>query len=183
MRVFDNLIIDNNTDNFAPEGNIVGEVPRGTGIIIMANSNVEVFNNDISNNGTVNIAIVSYSDPNQESDENYYPYPKSIQVHGNRFGESGFDPDTDKELAGILYQLSDGAMPDIFWDGVLPISQMILGQPEDEKIRLNNNGDASFLAIRPLRYMLSLPNPIDRDQKQYNHKIEALLPVVINISE
>ena len=183
VRVFDNLIIDNNTDNFAPEGNIVGEVPRGTGIIIMANSNVEVFNNDISNNGTVNIAIVSYSDPNQENDENYYPYPKSIQVHGNRFGESGFDPDTDKELAGILYQLSDGAMPDIFWDGVLPISQMILGQPEDEKIRLNNNGDASFLAIRPLRYMLSLPNPIDRDQKQYNHKIEALLPVVINISE
>ena len=67
VRVFDNLIIDNNTDNFAPEGNIVGEVPRGTGIIIMANSDVEVFNNDISDNGTLNIAIVSYSDPNQES--------------------------------------------------------------------------------------------------------------------
>ena len=183
VRVFDNLIIDNNTDNFAPEGNIVGEVPRGSGIIIMANSNVEIFNNDISNNGTLNMAIVSYSDPNQESDENYYPYPKSIQIHGNRFGQSGFDPDTEKELAGILYQLSEGAMPDIFWDGVLPISQMILGQPEDEKIRLNNNGDASFLAIRPLRYMLSLPNPIDRDQKQYNRKIEALMPVAINISE
>ena len=45
IRVFDNKSIDNDTDNFAPEGNIVGEVPRGTGIIIMANSDVEVFNN------------------------------------------------------------------------------------------------------------------------------------------
>ena len=183
VRVFENLIIDNNTDNFAPEGNIVGEVPRGTGIIIMANSDVEVFNNDISDNGTLNIAIVSYSDPNQESDENYYPYPKSIQIHGNRFGASGFNPDTDKELAGILYELSEGDMPDIFWDGVLPISQMILGQPEDEKIRLNNNGEASFLAIRPLRYLLSFPNPIDRDQSQYSRKIESLQPVLINNSE
>ena len=74
-------------------------------------------------------------------------------------------------------------MPDIFWDGVLPISQMILGQPEEEKIRLDNNGEATFLAIRPLRYMLSLPNPINRDQKQYNREIEALNPVVINISQ
>ena len=44
IRVFDNKSIDNDTDNFAPEGNIVGEVPRGTGIIIMANSDVEIFN-------------------------------------------------------------------------------------------------------------------------------------------
>ena len=49
IRVFDNESIDNDTDNFAPEGNIVGEVPRGTGIIIMANSNVEVFNNSTLN--------------------------------------------------------------------------------------------------------------------------------------
>ncbi len=74
-------------------------------------------------------------------------------------------------------------MPDIFWDGVLPISQMIFGQPEDEKITLSNNGDASFLAIRPLRYLFSFPNPIDRDQSQYSRKIESLKPVLINSSE
>ena len=51
IRVFDNKSIDNDTDNFAPEGNIVGEVPRGTGIIIMANSDVEIFNNLMSGNG------------------------------------------------------------------------------------------------------------------------------------
>ena len=55
IRVFDNQAIDNDTDNFAPEGNIVGEVPRGTGIIVMANSDVEIFNNVMSGNGTVNL--------------------------------------------------------------------------------------------------------------------------------
>ena len=33
VRIFDNIIKDNNLDNFAPEGNIVGKVPAGTGII------------------------------------------------------------------------------------------------------------------------------------------------------
>ena len=47
------------------EGNIVGEVPRGTGIIVMANSDVEIFNNVMSGNGTVNLSIVSYSDGNR----------------------------------------------------------------------------------------------------------------------
>ena len=62
IRVFDNKSIDNDTDNFAPEGNIVGEVPRGTGIIIMANSDVEIFNNLISGNGTVNLCLL-YTSP------------------------------------------------------------------------------------------------------------------------
>ena len=124
VRVFRNKVIDNDTDNFAPEGNIVGEVPRGTGIIIQANSDVEVFDNDISGNGTVNVSIVTYS--NETQDENYYPHPRSIQIHGNRFGEGGFDPDIETgELAAILFELSGGNMPDIFWDGVLPTSQII----------------------------------------------------------
>ena len=60
VRVFNNRSVGNNTDNFAPEGNIVGEVPRGTGIIIQANSDVEIFNNEIGENDTVNIAVVTY---------------------------------------------------------------------------------------------------------------------------
>ncbi|HJM59772.1 MAG TPA: parallel beta-helix domain-containing protein [SAR86 cluster bacterium] len=68
VRVFRNKVIDNDTDNFAPEGNIVGEVPRGTGIIIQANSDVEVFDNDISGNGTVNVSIVTYSNETQDEE-------------------------------------------------------------------------------------------------------------------
>ena len=179
VRVFRNKAIDNDTDNFAPEGNIVGEVPRGTGIIIQANSDVEVFDNDISGNGTVNLSIVTYSA--ETTDENYYPHPKSIQVHSNRFGNGGFDPDTDKAIAGILYELSEGNMPDIFWDGVLPLTQMIFGQPDEEKLVLSDNGDASFMAIKPIKYMLSLPNVTTSDTEPYNRKIRPLPAVVMDI--
>ena len=181
VRVFRNQVVDNNTDNFAPEGNIVGEVPRGTGIIIQANSDVEVFDNDISGNGTVNLSIVTYGA--ETEDENYYPHPKSIQVHGNRFGNGGFDPDIDKAVASILFELSEGNMPDIFWDGVLPLTQMIFGQPDEEKLILADNGDASFLAIKPIKYMLSLPGITSTDIEIYNGPIRPLAPVVMDIPQ
>ena len=45
-RVYANQIFANNTGNFAPEGNIVAGVPAGTGLMIMANDNIEVFENN-----------------------------------------------------------------------------------------------------------------------------------------
>ena len=177
VRVFRNKSVDNDTDNFAPEGNIVGEVPRGTGVIIQANSDIEIFDNDISGNGTVNLAIVTYG-PETE-DENYYPHPRSIQVHGNRFGKSGFDPDLETgELAAILFELSGGEMPDIFWDGVLPLSQIIFGQPDDEKIVLGDNGNASFLTISPIKYQIGL-DPVNTDYDSFRGEIKPLQAVSI----
>ena len=179
VRVFRNKVIDNDTDNFAPEGNIVGEVPRGTGIIIQANSDVEVFDNDISGNGTVNVSIVTYS--NETQDENYYPHPRSIQIHGNRFGEGGFDPDVETgELAAILYELSGGNMPDIFWDGILPTSQIIFGQPDEERLILTNNGDATFLTINPIKYLLPFFDPVETDISEYEGEVRPLAEITIN---
>ena len=179
VRVFRNEVIDNDTDNFAPEGNIVGEVPRGTGIIIQANSDVEVFDNDISGNGTVNVSIVTYS--NETQDENYYPHPRSIQIHGNRFGEGGFDPDIGTgELAAILFELSGGNMPDIFWDGIIPTSQIIFGQPDDERLILSNNGDATFLTINPIKYLLPFFDPVETDITEYEGEVRPLAEITIN---
>ncbi len=179
IRVFDNKSIDNDTDNFAPEGNIVGEVPRGTGIIIMANSDVEVFNNEMSGNGTVNLSIVSYSD--ETDDPNYYPHPRRIQVHNNIYGPGGFDPDVETgDLAKALYEISDGNMPDIFWDGVVPISQMIFGQPDDDKLKVDENNDVSFLTISPIKYMLGFSNPIRTEKKEFKGVINPLEPIVID---
>ena len=178
IRVFDNKAIDNDTDNFAPEGNIVGEVPRGTGIIIMANSDVEIFNNLISGNGTVNLSIVSYGD--ETDDKNYYPHPKRIQVHNNNYGPSGFDPDLETgDLAKALYEISDGNMPDIFWDGVLPLSQIVLGQPKDEQLIIDEEISTSFLTISPIKYMLGFSEPIKTSKQEFNGTISPLNSVVI----
>ncbi len=179
VRVFRNKAINNDTDNFAPEGNIVGEVPRGTGIIIQANSDVEVFDNDIYGNGTVNLSIVTYG--YETEDENYNPHPKSIQIHNNRFGDGGFNPDLGTgELAAILFELSDGNMPDIFWDGILPLNQMLFGQPSEEKLIISNNGDATFLTINPVKYLLPFFDPVERDIFEYEGEIKPLPEVILN---
>ena len=176
VRVFNNRSVGNNTDNFAPEGNIVGEVPRGTGIIIQANSDVEIFDNIIGDNDTVNIAVVTYG--SDTDDKEYYPHPKSIQIHNNEFGPTGYNPDTSKgELAQILFDLSGGDMPDIFWDGLLPLSQLVFGQPENEKMIISNNGDATILALDPIKYLLPFFDPAILNIKAFEGTIQPLSPV------
>ena len=173
VRVFNNRSVGNNTDNFAPEGNIVGEVPRGTGIIIQANADVEVFDNEIGDNDTVNIAVVTYG--NETDEQTYTPHPKSIQIHRNEFGPTGYNPDTSKgELAQILFDLSGGNMPDIFWDGLVPLSQIIFGQPQDEKMIITNNGDGSLLAIKPIGFMLPFLEPAILDINEFDGQISPL---------
>ena len=179
IRVFNNKSVNNNTDNFAPEGNIVGEVPRGSGIIIQANSHVEIFDNDIGDNDTINIAVVTYGYDTE--DENYYPHPRSIQIHGNRFGKSGYNPDLETgELAKILFEISGGDMPDIFWDGILPLPQIVFGQPEEDKIVLGDNGDASFLTINALKYILPFFDPVETSYNKFSGEITPLPPVVLS---
>src|SRR5262249_46470551 len=59
-RVYKNKVIKNNLKNFAPPGNTVAGVPAGTGVMILANREVEVFDNDIEDNSNVSVSIVSY---------------------------------------------------------------------------------------------------------------------------
>ena len=179
IRVFNNKSVNNNTDNFAPEGNIVGEVPRGSGIIIQANSHVEIFDNDIGDNDTINIAVVTYG--YDTDDESYYPHPRAIQIHGNRFGRSGYNPDLETgELAKILFEISGGDMPDIFWDGILTLPQIVFGQPKEDKIVLGDNGDASFLTINALKYILPFFDPIETSYEKFSGEITPLPPVVLS---
>ena len=179
VRVFRNKSINNNTDNFAPEGNIVGEVPRGTGIIIQANSHVEIFDNDIGDNETINIAVVTYG--YETEDESYYPHPRSIQIHGNRFGKTGYNPDLETgELSKILFELSKGNMPDIFWDGIMPLQQIIFGQPKEDKLILGDNGDATILSINAFKYLMPFMDPVETDYEKFRGKITPLAPVKLS---
>ncbi|MDN5200793.1 parallel beta-helix domain-containing protein [Fulvivirgaceae bacterium BMA10] len=84
VRVFNNKVTENNYPNFAPKGNIVGKVPNGTGIIILATSDVEVFENEIINNKTAGTTIISYYMTEEPiKDSLYYPYPTNIFIHDN----------------------------------------------------------------------------------------------------
>ncbi|WP_422005067.1 parallel beta-helix domain-containing protein [Pyruvatibacter mobilis] len=149
VRVFNNTVIDNDTPNFAPAGNIVGGVPMGTGVMVMANSKVEVFKNRIANNATTGVLIVAY--PNEYEDEKYYPYPEGISVYDNSFENIGFAP--DNEIGELIASISGTPVPDIVWDGNVPFWHYLAGIPENRGIYVGenagsaDNGGASFMDL------------------------------------
>lgn len=141
IRMFHNTSTGNNTPNFAPEGNIVGLVPAGTGMLIMANADVEVFDNDFGDNRSVNLIITSYVLDTE--DATYNKVPRRIHVHDNRFGLSGTDPD-DSEFGVILRDIFGVPVPDIVWDGVIPIWRWFtLGMAAGDQFSIHDNDHAS----------------------------------------
>ena len=174
VRVFQNKSFNNNTENFAPEGNIVGLVPSGTGLIIMANRNVEVFENSFDNNQTVHIAVVAGE--LESGDESYDPYPKSVQIHNNQFSNVGKNPDLSRgDLSPILVDIANGDMPDIIWDGLLPVSQLLFGQPDSEKIIIEEVNETKFLDLDVFWYV-ALPffHSPSRDKNEFKGSITNL---------
>ena len=117
-RVFNNDISGNNTPNFAPEGNIVATVPAGSGLMVLANDNIEVFGNRFADNGTANVIIVSYHITGLAfDDENYDAFPEAIHIHGNSFSGGGGVPDSEPLQA--LRAATGAAVPHIVWDGTV----------------------------------------------------------------
>lgn len=112
--VRENLVALNDTDNFAPPGNIVGGVKRGTGILVMANENVLVEENLLSNNDTAQVMVVSYT--LSFDDERYNPYPRNVVIGDNMYVGGGAAPDLDG--AEQLLAAFGGQLPPVLWDGL-----------------------------------------------------------------
>ncbi len=114
VRIFSNRSERNDTANFAPKGNIVAGVPNGTGVIIMANRDVHVFNNILGENGSTNIFIVGYR--NSFTDTGYNPLPANVVIGGNIHGRAGYAPGPQFE-GGAEMLAAMGSVPPIVWDG------------------------------------------------------------------
>lgn len=144
VRVFKNKIHHNNLPNFAPKGNIVAKVPDGTGMMILAANNVEIFENEIINNRTVGTAIISYyMTENPINDKSYYPYPTSIHIHDNTYARERVRP-TAKGRMGQLYRLKlkfGKDVPDIQYDGIIDTTQ---ANNPAARICIRNNKGAAF---------------------------------------
>lgn len=121
IRVYKNKVYKNNTANFGAKGTPVASVPAGSGVVVNSNDDVEIFDNDISDNATTNIIISSvystgYKD--EQAAKDFDPYPERISVYGNRLSGGGDAPDGFdlKALKVASYGLS-GNLPDVLWDG------------------------------------------------------------------
>lgn len=122
VRVYDNIIKENNLTNFAPKGNIVAGVPNGTGVMVLATNHVDIYNNQIINNKTSGIIIMSFLMTEIKiKDTAYYPYPTAIDIHDNVF-ERRHERATTKGRMGMLhaFKLKFGKnVPHIIYDGIV----------------------------------------------------------------
>ena len=128
-RIYDNDIIDNNHENFAipigddPNGNTVTMIPPGSGIVLLAAKEVEIFNNRILRNKTYGLAISSYQVTGFPAEApNWSPYTTDIYVHDNQYERSTFSLSyltLDLGQFVILYN-AHGCLKtqDIIYDGI-----------------------------------------------------------------
>jgi parallel beta-helix repeat protein len=111
-RVYKNKIVKNNILNFG--SGTVGEVPPGTGIIVLANDEVQIFKNEIRKNKTVAIALASYNiiddDP---GDEDYDAYSETLFIYDNEYDKNGTDPDQTEVLGFVVNSAYGGKPPTI----------------------------------------------------------------------
>ena len=114
VKLTNNQVIANNHVNFAAPGNIVAGVPSGTGIMVMANSNVLVTGNHVMGNNGSAVMVVAYTQA--FTDKAYNPLPRSVSVAGNHFMDNGKAPAFagGKEIAAAV----GGTIPPVLWDGI-----------------------------------------------------------------
>jgi parallel beta-helix repeat protein len=155
-RVFNNEVFENNTENFAPEGNIVGLVPTGTGIAILAAHQVEIFSNNIHDHKSINLGIISYETTGIAiTDPNYDQYPTAIAIHDNAFAGTSDTPTGPLgalliSALGEIQTTGPYIVPDIGWDGVMDPARLAANggmYAATDRTCITNNGDADFINL------------------------------------
>jgi parallel beta-helix repeat protein len=150
-RIYSNMVTENNTENFAPSGNIVGLVPTGTGIAVLAAHEVEIFGNTISNHKSINAGVISYVPTGiTVTDPSYDQYPTAISIHDNTM--TGTSDMPTGPLGALLISAIGEIHPnppfivaDIAWDGVLDPARVPYSA--DDKLCFQKNGDADFIDL------------------------------------
>lgn len=118
-RWFNNKSYDNNTPNVGP--GTVGQVPTGTGILVLATNDVEIYNNEIYNNKTNAVAITSYflieGNTAAYGPEGslfgdiaggWTPLTRNVQVHDNVFSNNTYAPALDSLLGDAIAAYTTG---------------------------------------------------------------------------
>lgn len=143
-RVFNNTISGNNRENFAKPGTLVSGLPPGGGLILMATDEVEVFGNEIADNDTANLTIISFrSTKRKVKDQNFDPFCEAIHIHHNTFSGGGTNPVGD--LGQAIRAVFGTNGPDIVFDGARDPNKLVDGRlPDGLHLSIHDNGDATF---------------------------------------
>jgi len=140
VKAYNNFLHDNNERNFAKAGSFgtssgVGNAAPGNGIIVLAASDVELYNNRIINNNSCAISVASGLATDDKAlekiNDTYFPFPKNIRIHDNTmqmadsFPTPAYAHHIGKLLVGIEQKLNaedvarkNKRIPFILYDGI-----------------------------------------------------------------
>ena len=160
-RVFNNRVISNNLDNFAPAENVVGLTPPGTGIMVLSTDQVEIFGNEIKDNQTAGIIITNYGVTEKPiDDEKYDLFPEGLFIYDNTFVGGGENPkggssEMSQTIIGILKNALPLPFPHIIYDGAVNPLKTKEGQiPSELKLCIQESKEVKFVN-------LDLPNSME----------------------
>lgn len=108
-KVYDNLVENNNGKNFGTPGTAVALIPPGTGVLILAADEVEIYNNTIRGNKTGGLAVFNLGIGFATNEIDVGPNPEHVYAHDNIYENNGYDADPFvKDMLGKGF--------DIIWD-------------------------------------------------------------------
>ena len=149
IRVYNNQVFNNNFPNFSAPGNVVNILPPGTGMLLMAHTQMEVFNNQIIGHNTLGMGIVSWLFTGKPyKSKTYVPYCSAIEVYNNRFEQGGEAVDTTTDFGRLMVAVV-GGYKDILTDGIFDPNSLTEegGFVDKARICLHNNGPVRFVNL------------------------------------
>jgi parallel beta-helix repeat protein len=149
IRFYDNLMENNNGENFAKPGIVVGTLPPGTGMLIMAHTDIEVYNNVIRGHKSSGIALTSWlftGLPFESKD--YDPFNSNIHIYDNKIVGTEGPTDQTTDFGKLLTGILGGKAHDIIVDGIWnPATLDENGNPTGICFR-NNGEETSFVNLQ-----------------------------------
>ncbi|GAO45485.1 parallel beta-helix domain-containing protein [Flavihumibacter petaseus] len=159
VKAYDNYFHDNNFRNFAKAGSFgtswgVGNASPGSGVIILATSHIELYQNRIINNNSSAITIASGFAVDEKAAEkindNYAPISQDIKIHNNtiemgpEFPAPAYDHHIGKLLVAIQQKLNK-RIPVIMYDGISSNIMTKGTAANPDGICINQPGDNIFV--------------------------------------
>ena len=179
-RLFNNKIISNNVPNFGVKGTTVGEIPAGTGVIIMATNQCEVSGNEIAGNNTVSACVISFMALNKPfKDTIYDPYCGGISIHDNKITRGSGVTDNSVVFGKMFSALFGDKVPDLVTDGAVnPAYRNADGSiKDDQRICFRNNGNVTFSNMD----LLGKGKNRSSDASKFDCTQQALTEIKLNV--
>lgn len=158
--VHDNVVTENNHENFSPPGNIIHDLPQGTGMFVLCSDENEIHDNEIRGHKSIGVSILSWyvalRDEEGMKDPDFDWYPERNSVHDNTFADNGDDPQGNALSIGGIVGVDK--FPDMSWDGIIDSDKLDadggmpdtgtgdpLVPPESLRNCFKDNGTAGFI--------------------------------------